>query len=226
VRASRITLSAVVSVAVAVAPVACAATPGGAQDQRAPATTAALPPFRYSVHRVTGAELGASWRKGCPVGPASLRRIRLSYVGWDGGAHTGDLVVHNDLAGPTVVAFRRLYTQRFPIRSVRPVSVYGGSDTRSMAADNTSGFNCRRVTGGTGWSRHASGRAIDINPVENPYVRGSTVLPPAGSAYVRRSPARPGMLLTGSLAVRTFTGYGWTWGGSYRSLKDWQHLER
>ncbi|MBL8931067.1 MAG: M15 family metallopeptidase [Kineosporiaceae bacterium] len=205
---------------------AIALLPATAWPAPAATTPATLPPFTYNVHRVSAAELGASWRSGCPVAPSSLRRIRMTHLGWDGRARTGDLVVHNDIAGPTVVAFRRLYTQRFPIRSMRPISVFGGSDDRSMAADNTSGFNCRKVTGGTGWSRHAFGRAIDLNPVENPYVKGATVLPPAGAAYVRRTPARKGMLVAGTLPVTTFTGYGWSWGGNYRSLKDFQHLER
>jgi len=213
------------ALALALASSVAAGSPATA-DATSGTAAAALPAFAYSVYRVTAAELGASWRAGCPVGPASLRRIRLTYLGWDGAAHTGDLVVHNDIASPTVIAFRRLYWQRFPIRSMRPVSVFGGSDTRSMAADNTSAFACRRVTGGTGWSRHAYGRAVDINPVENPYVKGSTVLPPAGAAFVRRTPVRKGMLVAGSTAVTTFTGYGWTWGGYYRSLKDWQHVER
>lgn len=192
----------------------------------APAVAATKPPWAYTVHRVTAADLGVSWRPGCPVGPSNLRRIRFRYVGWDGVSRYGNLVVHRDTVYPALRAFHRLYDQDFPVRSIRPVTAFGGSDARSMAADNTSAFNCRRVTGGTAWSRHAYGRAVDVNPVENPYVKGDVVEPPAGTDFVDRTPARKGMLVTGSKAVRAFTDDGWTWGGGYRTLKDWQHFER
>jgi hypothetical protein len=164
----------------------------------------------------------ASWRPGCPVPLEDLRYLRVSHVDFGGAAHTGELVVHADAADPTIEVFRRLYEQRFPIRSMRLVDDFGGSDDASMAADNTSAFNCRAVTGGTGWSRHAYGRAIDLNPVENPYVRGGTVLPPAGRGFLDRSPARPGMAEAG--AVAAFEAVGWSWGGSFSAGPDYQHF--
>jgi hypothetical protein len=166
--------------------------------------------------------MSSSWRPGCPVPLADLRYVRLSYVDFGGAPHAGELVVHADATGAVIEAFRRLYEQRFPIRSMRLVDDFGGSDDASMDADNTSAFNCRPVTGGTGWSRHAYGRAVDINPVENPYVRGGIVLPPAGRDYLDRSPARPGMVEAG--AVDAFAAVGWSWGGTFSTGPDYQHF--
>jgi hypothetical protein len=107
-----------------------------------------------------------------------------------------------------------------------PVSAYRGSDDASMAADNTSGFNCRPAVGSRtgGWSMHAYGEAIDVNPVENPYVLGNRVLPPAGRAYLVRTRARRGMAVAGGVLVRAFESVGWTWGGRWATSRDYQHF--
>jgi hypothetical protein len=189
---------------------------------------ATLPPFHASVAPVTAAQLGRSWHAGCPVGPAGLRRVLVSFVGFDGRAHTGELVVNAAVAGDVETVFRRLYAVRFPIRRVRPVSAYGGSDDRSMAADNTSAFNCRYAVapGPKRWSVHAYGEAIDVNTVENPYVEGGRVLPPAGRAYLDRSRYRRGMAVTRGVLVRAFASVGWQWGGRWAASPDWQHFSR
>jgi len=185
-----------------------------------------LPGFRSAV-RPIGPDLAdrmrpSSWRAGCPVPLRDLRYVRVSFVRFDGTAGYGRLVVHEDRAAAVVGVFRSLYAQRFPIRRMRLVDAYDGSDARSMAANNTSAFNCRRTTGGTSWSEHSYGRAIDVNPVQNPYVSGSTVLPPAGADYVDRSPLRKGMVTRG---VRTaFATIGWEWGGTWTGAKDYQHF--
>jgi len=104
--------------------------------------------------------------------------------------------------------------------------VYEADDDRSMAANNTSAFNCREVTGRPGvWSEHAYGRAIDINPIQNPYVTSKgDVLPPAGAEYVDRSRTAPGMIHEDDAVVRAFRGVGWVWGGSWTSVRDYQHF--
>ena len=136
--------------------------------------------------------IGNSWHPGCPVPLRDLRLLRLTYVGFDGRAHHGQLVVHRWYAEGFVHVFRRLYEERFPIRRMRLVDHYGADDDRSMAADNTSAFNCRlRAGSSTEWSQHAYGRAIDVNTVENPFVTPTHVSPPAGVAYVDRTPAAP-----------------------------------
>jgi hypothetical protein len=190
------------------------------------AVLAAAPPFHATATSVTATELGASWHPGCPVGPAELRLVRLSYWGFDGRAHTGGIVVNRAVVPAVERAFHTLYDARFPIRRMRPIALYGGSDDRSMAADNTSGFNCRPVVapGPKRWSVHAYGEAIDVNTVENPYVEGGRVLPPAGHAYADRGTVRPGMAEPGGTLVRAFAAVGWQWGGRWSGSPDYQHF--
>ena len=152
--------------------------------------------------------------------------MTVPYVGVDGRSRRGDLVVHQLVADEVGRAFVRLRDAGFPIRSIRLVDEFGGSDDESMAADNTSAFNCRAAVGGSGgWSQHAYGTAIDINPRENPYVHDDgTVAPPEGRGYVDRSPYREGMVLAGGVVDRAFAAIGWSWGGRFRSSKDYQHF--
>jgi hypothetical protein len=189
---------------------------------------AALPPFHAAVAPVSAAQLGASWHEGCPVGPAGLRRLHVSYVGFDGRAHRGELVVNRSVTAGVTKVFRRLYSTRFPIRRMRPISAYGGSDDRSAAADNTSGFNCRAAVaaGPKRWSVHAYGEAIDVNDVENPYLEGGRVIPPAGVAYRDRARVRPGMAVPGGVLVRAFASVGWQWGGRWTATPDYQHFSK
>jgi hypothetical protein len=186
-----------------------------------PAAVEAQPRFSAEIVPVRWADLRHSYRRGCPVPPARLRTVRVSHWGFDGSARTGAIVVAARVAPDVVTVFRELWAARFPIRRLRPVSAYGGDDDRSMAADNTSGFNCRFVGGTTRWSLHAYGEAIDVNPVENPYVQGARVSPPAGRAFVSRSRYRKGMALPGGVLVRAFSAVGWRWGASFG---DYQHF--
>ncbi len=185
----------------------------------------AVPPYASTISAVTADQLASSWRSGCPIGPGDLRRVRVSYWGYDGKAHSGDLIIHRLEAADVAWAFGRLYAERFPIRQIQPVSVFGSNDDRSMEANNTSAFNCRTVTGGTGWSEHAYGRAIDINPVQNPYVSGTgTVLPPSGRSWAERTLRVPGMIHAGGPVPRAFGAIGWGWGGTWVNSKDYQHV--
>jgi hypothetical protein len=189
----------------------------------------AFPAFRGSVGALSPAVrqtmTGVSWKAGCPVELDELRLVHAGYVGMDGRAHTGRIVVHRDVAAEVVAVLRRLYTARFPIRRMVPVDAYGGSDYRSIEADNTSAFNCRYVEGTTRWSEHAYGRAIDLNPIENPYVTSSgTTSHPASRRYLRRAPYRPGMAVEGGAVVRAFDAVGWGWGGRWSGARDYQHF--
>jgi hypothetical protein len=190
------------------------------------AVPATPPPFVARVERVTAADLPYSWHPGCPVGPSQLRRLRLAYFGFDGRRQLGALVVNARVVPQVVVVFRTLYRARFPIRRMLPIDVYRGSDDRSAAADNTSAFNCRAAvtSGAKSWSMHAYGEAIDVNDVENPYILGSRVIPPAGKAYVNRRNVRPGMAVEGGVLVRAFTSVGWGWGGRFAGTPDYQHF--
>jgi hypothetical protein len=160
------------------------------------------------------------------VPPSQLRLVRLSYWGFDGRAHTGSLIVNRRVTRDVVTVFRRLYAARFPIRRMVLVERYRGSDDASMAADNTSAFNCRRIPGSPrrSWSMHAYGEAIDVNPVENPYVVGTRVQPPAGRRFLDRARRRPGMAVEGGVLVRAFAAVGWEWGGHWTSSRDYQHF--
>ncbi len=181
----------------------------------------AAPEFAGSVEKLRWAELRHSYRDGCPVGPAQLRTVHVSYWDFAGRSRVGAIVVARGHASAILGVFRRLWEARFPIRRLRPISEYRGSDDASMEADNTSGFNCRFVGGTTRWSMHAYGEAIDVNPVENPYVRGSTVSPAVGRAYLDRSRYRKGMAVSGGVLVRAFASVGWKWGASFG---DYQHF--
>ena len=141
------------------------------------------------------------------LGDGPLRRallVELVHAGMDGRDRWGLLVVHADAAPAVTDAFGAAHEGGFPVERMELIDVYGGDDDRSMAADNTSGFNCRFVGGTTRWSQHAFGTAIDVNPVENPYVRGATVSPAAGRAYLDRSRYRKGMAVRGGVLERAF----------------------
>ena len=138
------------------------------------------------------------------------------------------MVVAREVAADVVAIFEELHEARFPIRRMRLVDAYDGVDDRSMAADNTSAYNCRTVAGSDTLSDHAYGRAIDINPVRNPYVTATGIAPPAGRAWadVDRSAgaqAAPGVVVDGDVVVRAFTSRGWEWGGPW-AAPDYQHL--
>ena len=167
---------------------------------------------------------GVSWRPGCPVPLRDLRLLGLTHWGFDGLQHKGRLIVHEGVARNVVGVFRKLYAARFPVRRMVPVDAYGGNDFRSIEADNTSAFNCRYVEGTTRWSEHAYGRAIDVNPIENPYVQGGRTSHRASAAYVDRSQHRPGMAFEGGALVRVFDAIGWGWGGRWTSVSDYQHF--
>ncbi len=198
-------------------------------DARTGATTVLpgpRPSFTFTVQPVVAGDLPATYRSGCPVSPQDLRLIRLSHRDFAGANRTGELVVHADQVPRLLKVFARLHEGRFPIARMVRVDVFGGSDGASMDANNTSAFNCRRVTGGTDWSEHAYGRAVDINPVQNPYVSGSTVLPTAGRAYLDRGNRRPGMIGSGDPVVQSFAAEQWAWGGAWSSSRDYQHFSR
>ncbi|MFB7254534.1 M15 family metallopeptidase [Streptomyces nojiriensis] len=177
------------------------------------------------VMAVPPEKLAATHHPGCPVPPERLRLVRMNHWGFDGTVHRGELVVHEDVVAPVLRAFGKAFDARFPIRRMRVMAEYGGSDDAAMADDNTSAFNCRKVTGDpTRMSRHSWGDAVDINPVENPYVDvGGTSHPPNGSAHLDRGSTRPGMIAPDGVVTRAFREIGWYWGGRW-SPPDYQHF--
>ena len=167
---------------------------------------------------------GISWHEGCPVSMDDLRLARVSHWGFDGEIHEGLIIVAASTTDVFEDVFSVAFESRFPFERMEPVSSFNGNDTASMAANNTSAFNCRSVTGGSGWSQHSYGNAIDINPIQNPYVSGSTVLPPEGEDFLNRETPAQGLIMDGDPIVTSFTNAGWGWGGHWASLKDYQHF--
>lgn len=175
---------------------------------------------------------GNSYRSGCPVPFSSLRYIRLSYIGFDNKEHMGDLIVNKSVTNDVVQIFKELYNVRYPIRKMELVSNYNGDDFASIEADNTSAFNCRVVAGTNRWSKHSFGKAIDINPLENPYVANNGHTAHIKSLrYLRRvhrgnSANQRALILKSDFIVKLFQKYGWRWGGSWRCCKDYQHFDK
>lgn len=181
-----------------------------------------------SVEPVTAAELGETWRPGCPVEPEQLRRVNVGYIGFDGQVHRGELIVNQDLAPEVIAIFERLQRLGYPVEKMRTVDHYAGADDElSMEDNNTSAFNCRHIPGTNEWSPHAYGRAIDLNPLINPCLYASGYFEPQNAAaYLDRSRSDPGLLHNGDPAVRAFTDRGWRWGGEWTGPLDYQHFER
>jgi hypothetical protein len=211
-----------------VAPSTSAAPSSTAAAPRLPVTTTTrppAPPFQASIEPVTQEELGASWGADTRcTPPADLRKLTMSHWGYDGQVTSGQLIVHVAQADRMVAVFGDIYAARFPIERMVPIAAYGADDQASMRANNTSGYNCRTVAGSTNLSQHAFGAAVDINPLHNPYVKGSTVDPPEGAPWANRSRNDPGMIKAGDAVVQAFARRGWGWGGYWSSGKDYQHF--
>ena len=183
--------------------------------------------FRFEIHHIDTALQArmepTSWRPGCPADLEELRYLRIGYRDFSGQDRTGELVVHRDAVAAMEQVFTDLWLARYPIRSMRLVDDFGGDDDTSIAADNTSAFNCRFVAGTTRWSNHATGRAIDINPIENPWVENGHTDHPASVPFIDRSPAA-GVIIEGDAVSRAFDAVGWGWGGRWGEPLDYQHF--
>jgi hypothetical protein len=206
-------------------------TPAALRDRRLPTVDRLPPPpgdrFRSTIAPIGAAvraRMGATWKAGCPVGLADLRYVTVSFRGFDGRAHTGELVVHRRVAAAVVSVFARLYRARFPIEAMRLVTTADLKAHPTGDGNNTAAFVCRAARKQTRWSAHAYGLAVDLDPFQNPYRRGDLVLPELASAYLDRSRARPGMIRQGDVVTTAFAAIGWTWGGTWRSPKDLMHF--
>ena len=144
----------------------------------------------------------------------------VSYYSFDHKIHHGQLLIEEDLADEVKAIFKEIEDSRFPIAKVVPVSRYGWNDVESMAADNSSGFNYRTVPESRRLSEHAYGRAIDINPAENPF------MDPHKEDHAKYDPSVPGTLTRESAPTKIFLQHGWEWGGSWKHRKDYQHFEK
>ncbi|RJL22110.1 M15 family metallopeptidase [Bailinhaonella thermotolerans] len=199
------------------------ATPSPTAASPAPTKTAA-PEFTAKISAVPRERVKHSWRPSCPVPLSRLRLITMTYWGFDNRPHTGEMVVNASAAEDIVSVFKKLYGFRYPIRRMELVDEYKASDHASIDADNTSAFNCRRATGSSNWSQHAYGLAVDLNPMENPYVSADgSYAHENAKRYVKR-PKQPGVIHPGDRVVKAFASIGWGWGGSWPGTKDYQHF--
>ena len=199
-------------------------------DETAPASSSVIAPVAVfdatvaTIDDAARARMPHSWRPGCPVAFDDLRLLSLDHWGYDGVERRGELVVHADHADAIVNAFHALFDAGFPIERMQLVDVYGGDDFASTADNNTAGFNCRAVVGRPGaWSEHAYGRAIDVNPLVNPYLGEPRVNDPRLAPYLDRSADVPGTIRAGDVAVNAFAAAGWKWGGTWPT-PDYQHF--
>ncbi|HWI42176.1 MAG TPA: M15 family metallopeptidase [Nocardioides sp.] len=196
------------------------------------ATRDLLPPpadgrFHSSIGPVTPAirrRMGESWSPRCPVPLSGLSYLNVSFRGFDGKPHTGELVLAAREAADVVSVFRALFAAGYPIEEMRLPTTADLEAPPTGDGNDTAAMVCRAARGTTRWSAHALGLAIDVNPFLNPYSKGDLVLPELASAYLDRSRTQPGIIHPGSLIVREFARIGWSWGGSWHSLKDYQHF--
>ncbi|MDD5548692.1 MAG: M15 family metallopeptidase, partial [Sulfurovaceae bacterium] len=168
---------------------------------------------------------------GCPVEIEDLRIVNVKYYNFENKIKNGDLIVHKDASSDVVKIFDDLFAIKYPIRQIVPIHNFNSNDFASIEADNTSAFNCRKATGENSWSKHAYGKAIDINPIENPFIfkDGHTAHDKSLKFKNRihknlQDPQDIALLLPNDEAVKIFAKHGWGWGGSWSGTKDYQHF--
>lgn len=155
-----------------------------------------------------------------------LRYLKVTHWGFDQKRHVGELIVHAQVAEEVLEIFKELYEVEYPIEKMVLVDDYYADDNLSMADNNSSAFNYRLIAGTNKLSNHAMGLAIDINPLQNPYVSGNSIMPDAGKDYIDRETYQQGMIILDDPCYTAFTSRGWIWGGSWKSIKDYQHFEK
>lgn len=155
-----------------------------------------------------------------------LSYLKLSYYGFDGEPNIGEMIVGNEVAQEVLDIFKELYDNKYPIEKINLIDEYDANDEKSMSDNNTSAFCYREVAGSNKLSNHSKGLAIDINPLINPMVKGEIVSPEGGRNFLNREDITKGMITKGDICYEAFTKRGWTWGGEWNSLKDYQHFEK
>ena len=161
-----------------------------------------------------------------PVGFSDLRYLKLLYYDFGGRVRRGEMVCNKAIADDLLYIFKELYKAKYPIASIRLIDDFDGDDLRSMEANNTSCFNYRRKTSGSSLSAHARGMAVDVNPLQNPYVKGEIVEPEIARDYADRTVDFPHKITDEDLCCKLFRSRGFQWGGAWNSVKDYQHFEK
>jgi hypothetical protein len=209
-------------------------TPPPLENRRLPTVDRLRPPrsgrFEFTVYPGERAVLAGlpALHPDCPVQLGDLAYITMSFWGFDGRSHTGELVVHRRVASQIVGVFARLYDARFPIEEMRLITAADIAARPTGDGNNTAAFLCRVSLGGTrrqkAWSAHAYGLAVDLNPFQNPYWHGTLVLPELAASYLDRKRVRPGMVRSGDVVTRAFADIGWAWGGAWQAKRDYMHF--
>lgn len=169
---------------------------------------------------------GSSYREDSPVSLEELAYIQLMYWSFDNIPQQGEIIVNQILAEEVAEIFKEIYEAKFPIDKMRLIDRYQADDYLSMADNNTAAFCVRDSWGSNKLSKHSYGLAVDINPVQNPYIKDNTVIPEEGRDFQRRSRISKGMIIPGDVVYTAFKKRGWTWGGEWKTLKDYQHFEK
>ena len=208
-------------------------TPPALRDRRLQAADRLAPPADGGWHGTvsaiddaTAARMGTTWQPGCPVPLADLRLLTVSFWGFDARAHTGELVVAATEAQGVVRVFQQLFQARFPIEDLHLPGTADVEAPPTGDGNESAGMVCRPKRGGTSWSEHALGTAIDLDPFQNPYEKDGRFLPELAGAYADRGWARPGMITPNGVVVKAFASIGWRWGGSWTSPKDLMHFSK
>jgi len=184
----------------------------------------------FQVHPISDKILskiyGHSWKEGCPVKIDNLRYLEVTYWGFDDKPHIGELIVNEKIADEVKDIFNELYFGKYPIDKIKLIDDYNANDDEAMLDNNTSAFCYRVKPNSAELSVHSFGMSIDINPVQNPYIKGSVILPSIGHDFLDRTSIKKGMIAKDDLCYKAFTSRGWTWGGDWKTLKDYQHFEK
>lgn len=170
--------------------------------------------------RISGITLPESAK----IGRRDLRYLTVRHIGFDGREHTGELICDRRLAAELLEIFRELYEARYPIEKIRLADEYGGDDDKIMADNNSSCFNYRFIANTETLSMHGRGRAVDINPLYNPYIQNGAVMPANAAPYADRTADFPHKITHDDVCFKIFAAHGWSWGGDWISSKDYQHF--
>lgn len=155
-----------------------------------------------------------------------LAVVKVRYWGYDDKEHVGALIVHESLGSEVIEIFQALFEYRFPIQGMDPI-FSTQKDDAAMSNNLTGSFNCREVTAQPGiMSQHSYGRAIDINPMINPYVKDKLVVPNGAEKHIDRNLPEKGKICANSVVTELFAKYGWDWGGNWFDMQDYQHFEK
>lgn len=173
---------------------------------------------------------GKTWHDNPYIKRSDLRYLRISHYDLQGVTHVGEMICNKLIADKLLIIFSELYAAHYPIQRMRLPDVYGADDERQMRANNTSCFCYRNVSGSKNLSKHARGLAVDINTLYNPYVRhdknGRRIVEPStAEKYTNRRASFPYKITTSDLCYKLFIKHGFTWGGAWKSVKDYQHFE-